>query len=113
MTKNEFLKRLLLSDALGEVPDDDIKRVFVAVFDEIKEVVREGDELHLNNFGKFYPKEMQSRVVRGGWYQSEKKEYFVPKKTKIGFSSFPTVDEYVSCGSDDITYEFNPDLFDI
>ena len=113
MTKNEFLKCLMESSTLRDVPDEDIKRVFVAVFDEIKEVVRNGDELHLNNFGKFYPKEMQSRVVRGGWYQSEKKEYFVPKKTKIGFSSFPTVDTYVSSGSEEINYEFNVDLFNI
>lgn len=111
MTKNEFIKRLAQTEGLGDVPLDHIKLVFVAVFNEIKEIVRDGDELHLNNFGRFYPKEMQPRVVRGGWYQSEQKEYFVPEKTKIGFSSFPTVDLYVSKSEGSDKFEFNDDLF--
>jgi hypothetical protein len=69
--------------------------------------------LHLNNFGKFYPKEMEARIVRGGWYQTEKREYHVPKKTKIGFSSFPTTDMFVSLPKkerqldDDELFDFN------
>ena len=95
MTKYEFVKRLQ-QRFRGEYRAEEIERLVVAVFDEVKEVIRDGDELHLNGFGRFYPKEMQSRVVRGGWYQSNKKEYLVPSKTKIGFSSFPTTDRYVS-----------------
>jgi len=113
MTKNEFLKRLADNPKLEDVPIDLIKRIFVSVFAEIKEVIREGDELHLNNFGRFYPKEMQSRVVRGGWYQQEHREYHVPEKIKIGFSSFPTVDQYVSNKDDTFMFDLNDDLFDV
>lgn len=95
ITKTEFVKRVQ-QRFKGHYRADEVEALVVAVFDEIKLVIQEGDELHLNNFGRFYPKEMQSRVVRGGWYQVDKKEYLVPKKTKIGFSSFPTTDRFVS-----------------
>jgi nucleoid DNA-binding protein len=97
VTKNEFIKRMALRLSYeADVRMELIEQIVVSVFDEIKEVVREGDELHLNNFGRFYPKHMSERVVRGGWYQHDQKQYHVPQKTKIGFSSFPTVDRYVS-----------------
>jgi nucleoid DNA-binding protein len=100
MNKQEFIKRIQ-KKFRGEYRADEIELMVVTVFDEVKEVIREGDELHLNNFGRFYPKEMQSRVVRGGWYPTEeKREFVVPQKIKIGLSSFPATDRYVSTPTD-------------
>lgn len=109
MTKQEFVKRLQ-HRFRGEYRAEEVERLVVAVFEEVRDVIRDGDELHLNNFGRFYPKEMQSRVVRGGWYQSDKREYLVPRKTKIGFSSFPTTDRYVSKPKD--RHRDDDELFD-
>lgn len=95
MTKSDFVKRVQ-SRFKGEFKLDELERLVVGIFDELKDVIREGDELHLNNFGRFYPKRMAARVVRGGWYADSQKEYVVPEKTKIGFSSFPRVDRDVS-----------------
>lgn len=95
LTKSEFIKRVQ-SRLGGKFRLEEVERVLVSIFDEIKEVVKEGDELHLSNFGRIYPKEMQPRTVKGGWYHDKNTEYNVPAKIKIGLSSFPTVDKYIS-----------------
>jgi nucleoid DNA-binding protein len=103
MTKADFVKRLQKklnsyrqsADYSERYRLDQIED-FVTVFcSELKEVVREGDELHINTLGKFYPKEMKARTVKGG-FKNDGMEYNVPSKVKLGFSSFPSTDKHVS-----------------
>jgi nucleoid DNA-binding protein len=95
MTKPQFLKRIqpLLTK---EYELEELDEIFTLIFSEIKEVVREGNSLKISKFGEIYSKRMSARNVKGGWYSDENKTYHVPAKRKIGLSSYPSVDKYVS-----------------
>lgn len=74
---------------------DEIEVIVETAFTAIKDIVREGDCLHYGIIGKFYPKEMEPRKVKGGLRKMGKKSYQLPARRKLGFRSFKATDEYV------------------
>lgn len=99
MTKNGFVRRVqaLLEKRGIEMRKEIIDVVLESTFTAIKDVVAEGDKLHVSGLGKFYAKEMSPRTVKGGWKASAK-TYVVPARKKLGFSSFASTDKYVQKG---------------
>lgn len=93
MTKTEFIT--LLHEKLG-IPACQVEPVVNAVFEELRDIIAAGEELTILNFGRFYPKVMSPRVVRGGLKINLGKTHHVPGKIKVGFASFPNCDKYTS-----------------
>ncbi len=106
MTKHDFIKRLQRRLGNGYTLAQ-VEEMAVGLFEELKDVVREGDELHINALGRFYPKHMRPRKVSGG-FRRDGREYAVSAKVKLGFSSFKNTDDYVS---DQVVPRSNDGLF--
>jgi nucleoid DNA-binding protein len=98
MTRQTFVKRVMLrlSRQGTNFRYPELNDIFSAFIDTIKEVVAEGDRLHINGFGKFYSKDMSARTVRGGCIPN--KVFRVPARKKLGFSSFASTDNYIQKG---------------
>jgi nucleoid DNA-binding protein len=93
MTKAQFIDRLRKKTNFEK---DTVRYMVDVIFAEIIDIIDEGDELQLDYLGRFYPKLMNPRIVRGGFDRTTPKEYAVGPRVKVGFSSFPSLDKVLS-----------------
>jgi len=100
VTKTVFSKRV--HSSLEDYPHlkalraSEVEQIVDVLFAELRELIREGDELTISGLGKFYPKHMRPRKVWPGLEKDGRPPYTIPAKIKLGFSSYNACDRYVS-----------------